>query len=44
MKQISLVGTGFEVSTKRTRKREFLKEMNRMVPWAQLVALLIRNS
>ncbi len=40
MKQISLVGTGFEVSTKRTRKREFLEEMNRMVPWAQLVALI----
>ncbi|RQS03432.1 IS5 family transposase [Burkholderia sp. Bp8998] len=40
MKQISLVGTGFEVSTKRTRKREFLEEMNRVVPWAQLVALI----
>lgn len=40
MKQISLGGTGFEVSSKRTRKREFLEEMNRVVPWAQLVALI----
>ncbi len=40
MRQISLGGTGFEVSNKRTRKREFLEEMNRAVPWAQLVALI----
>ena len=40
MQQISVGGTGFEVSSKRTRKREFLEEMNRVVPWAQLVALI----
>ena len=40
MKQISLGGTGFEVSSKRTRKREFLEEMNRVVPRTQLVALI----
>ena len=37
MKQISLANTGFELVTKRTRKREFLDEMNLMVPWAELV-------
>ena len=40
MQQISLGGTGLEVSSKRTRKREFLEQMNRVVPWAQLVALI----
>jgi IS5 family transposase len=39
MKQISLA-TGFEISTKRTRKREFLDEMNLVVPWAELIALI----
>jgi IS5 family transposase len=40
MKKISLANTGFELVTKRTRKREFLDEMNLMVPWAELVALI----
>src|SRR5574343_841066 len=40
MKQISL-GTGFEMSAKRTRKRIFLEETERVVPWAGLVALLV---
>ena len=31
---------GLNLSTKRTRKREFLKEMNRVVPWSALVALI----
>jgi len=31
---------GLNLSTKRTRKREFLDEMNRVVPWAQLTALI----
>ncbi|THT94754.1 transposase, partial [Lampropedia puyangensis] len=39
MKQTSL-GSGFELSSKRTRKREFLEEMERVVPWAELVALV----
>ena len=34
MKQQSLATAGFELSTKRTRKREFLDEMNLLVPWA----------
>jgi len=40
MKQMSLGSTGFERKTKRTRKRAFLDEMNRVVPWAELVALI----
>ncbi len=40
MKQISLSGNAFELSPKRTRKREFLDEMNRVVPWAELVMLI----
>lgn len=31
---------GLNLSTKRTRKREFLDEMQRVVPWAELVALV----
>lgn len=37
MKQTSL---GLGNSTKRTRKREFLMEMERVVPWAALVELV----
>ena len=33
MKQMSLGENGFERKTKRTRKREFLDEMNLVVPW-----------
>jgi len=40
MKQMSLGGSGFERKTKRTRKREFLDEMNLVVPWAELVSLI----
>ena len=40
MTQISLGTSGFELSTKRTRKREFLDEMNVVVPWAELVGLI----
>jgi IS5 family transposase len=32
MKQATFVSTGFELVTKRTRKREFLEEMNLVVP------------
>jgi IS5 family transposase len=37
MKQTDL---GLNQTTKRTRKREFLDEMNRVVPWADLVTLV----
>lgn len=33
-------GLGFGASTKRTRRREFLDEMDRVVPWSELVALI----
>jgi len=39
-KQMSLGESGFERKTKRTRKREFLDEMNLVVPWGELVALI----
>jgi len=38
MKQMSLGESGFERKTKRTRKREFLDEMNLVVPWVELVS------
>jgi IS5 family transposase len=37
MKQTDL---GLNLGTKRTRKREFLDEMNRVMPWTELVALI----
>ena len=37
MKQVEL---GLKLTTKRTRKREFLAEMERVVPWAALVGLI----
>ena len=40
MKQISLATTGFELVTKRTRKRVFLDEMSLVVPWRELVGLI----
>jgi IS5 family transposase len=40
MKQQSLATAGFEQATKRTRKRESLDEMDLMVPWSELVALI----
>ena len=40
MKQISLATSGFELVTKRTRKRVFLDEMSLVVPWRELVGLI----
>ncbi len=40
MKQKSFASSGFELVTKRTRKREFLGEMDLVVPWTELVALI----
>ena len=37
MKQADL---GLNLTIKRTRKREFLAEMERVMPWAALVALI----
>jgi IS5 family transposase len=44
MQHISLSESGFERKTKRTRKREFLDEMNLVVPWAELVVLIARHA
>ena len=40
MKQKSFASSGFALVTKRTRKREFLAEMNSVVPWAALASLI----
>ena len=40
MKQINLATTGFELTTKRTRKREFLDEMYVVIPWFELLSLM----
>lgn len=40
MKQMSLGESGFERKTKRMRKREFLDEMDLVVPWTDLVSLI----
>jgi IS5 family transposase len=37
MKQL---GLGLNLSTKKTRKREFLEEMERVVPWRALVQIV----
>ena len=40
MKQIGLASSGFELVTKRTRKRVFLDEMSLVVPWRELAGLI----
>jgi IS5 family transposase len=40
MKQMTLAATGFEKHAKATRRAQFLAEMERVVPWAQLCALI----
>ena len=43
MEQISFADTGFERTSKRTRKRVFLEEMEQVVPWSALVARVERH-
>lgn len=38
------LGLGLNLSTKKTRKREFLDEMNRVVPWSALVEIVEPHS
>ena len=38
-KQMTL-GTGFEKYSKTTRREKFLTEMDRIVPWGELCALI----
>lgn len=40
MKQLSMATTGFEKHTRATRKAEFLAEMERLMPWSALCALI----
>lgn len=40
VKQISLASSPFELRSKATRKRLFLAEMQRVVPWGELMALI----
>src|SRR5688500_2424610 len=40
MKQISLARGGFDRYSKTTKRAAFLAEMDRVVPWAQLCALI----
>ena len=44
MKQLSLATTGFELSTKRTRKRAFLAQMDAVIPWTQLLGLIAAHA
>jgi IS5 family transposase len=39
-KQMTLTGSGFEKYAKTTRRAQFLAEMERVVPWAELCALI----
>jgi IS5 family transposase len=32
--------TGFEKDTKKTRKEQFLEEMDRIIPWSELTQAL----
>ena len=40
MKQTGFADSGFEIATKKTRKRIFLEEMNAVVPWTSLVGII----
>ena len=40
MKQATFAGLAFDAKKKRTRREVFLAEMDRVVPWARLVALI----
>jgi hypothetical protein len=39
-KQQTLAASGFERYRKRTRREQFLADMNRVVPWGRLVELI----
>ena len=40
MASMKQLGLGLDLSTKKTRKREFLEEMERVVPWGVLVQIV----
>ena len=41
---LTQLGLGLNLSTKKTRKREFLDEMDRVVPWSALVQIVEPHS
>ena len=41
MKEQLTLGTGFEKYSKTTRREKFLTEMDRIVPWGELCALIV---
>ena len=43
MKQTTFADSGFEIATKKTRKRNFLEEMNAVVP-SELANTVVRVS
>jgi IS5 family transposase len=43
MKPMTFAGTGFERYTKKTRRQAFLEEMDRIVPWSVLSALVEKH-
>jgi transposase, IS5 family len=40
MRQLTLATAGFDKHAKRTRRAAFLMEMDRVVPWAELCAVV----
>jgi|SRR5579884_2913308 len=40
MKQTTFAGTGFARYSKKTRRQEFLDEMDRVIPWQALCAVV----
>ncbi len=40
MEQMRLTSSGFDLKSKRTRKREFVEEMELVVPWVELESLI----
>lgn len=41
---MNLIVTGFELVTKRTRKRELLDEMNLVIPWIELLSRVLARA
>ncbi|MFM9425877.1 hypothetical protein RCH10_002316 [Variovorax sp. GrIS 2.14] len=40
MIQLSFAGAEYALKKKRTRREKFLSEMDRVVPWARLIAVI----
>jgi transposase, IS5 family len=40
MKQTTIAGLAFDANTKRTRREQFMAEMEAVIPWARLFGLV----